>query len=70
MRREFKKTIAENENDVPNIEVAPPISIPGNIFSIAYCNIINLNLRFIVIEDDIKAIEQLPEEGFNTEKTR
>ena len=63
VRREFKKAVAGDEGSVLQNEPGLPTDIPGNVFSLAYNNAINLNLRFIVIDESIEEIEQFPDEN-------
>jgi hypothetical protein len=63
VRREFKKTITQEGNTVLLNEPGEPVEIPGVIFSLAYTNIKNLNLHFLVIDASIEQIQALPEEG-------
>jgi hypothetical protein len=44
-------------------QTGDPVTIPGETFSISYKSIVNLNLRFLVLEEDIEAIEELPDTG-------
>jgi hypothetical protein len=63
VRRELKKSITQEGNTVLLNEPGDPIEIPGVIFSLAYANIKNLNLHFLVIDASIEQIQALPEEG-------
>ena len=60
VRKEFK--VFDDNGRLSN-QTGTPLTIPGETFSIAYKNIINLNLRFLELSDDIATIEQLPESG-------
>jgi hypothetical protein len=62
VRREFKRPSPEEKGISLSNEPGLPMNIPGNIFSLSYDNAINLNLRFIVIENNIDQLEQLPVE--------
>jgi hypothetical protein len=55
VRREFK-VVKDG-----NLETGEPASIPGKTLSIPYKNIINLNLKFLVLSDNIEKIEELSE---------
>lgn len=57
VRRKFK---AENGNDNLS-EPSTALQIPGDILSISYEKIINLNLRFIILDAELEEIEQLPD---------
>jgi hypothetical protein len=59
VRRKLKP--GENMDENATNVGSTALQIPGEIFSIAYRNIINLNLRFIVLEADLSEIEQLPD---------
>ncbi len=61
VRREFK-TPKDGTTVLQNLP-GQPMSIPGHLFSIPYKNCINLNLSFIVLEDEIGDIEQMPVQG-------
>lgn len=55
VRREFK--VMKDGN----IDTGEPASIPGKTFCIPYKNIINLNLKFLILSEELKTIEGLPE---------
>jgi hypothetical protein len=42
---------------------AEPYEIPGDIFSIAYKTILNINMHFIILDNSLDEIENLPDEG-------
>lgn len=46
-KREFKKTVSTVKGPIVLNETSEPKKVKGNTFSIAYTNVINLNLRFI-----------------------
>ena len=58
VRRKLKPGENGNESET---EPTTALQIPGDIFSISYEKIINLNLRFIILEDELDVIEQLPD---------
>lgn len=65
VRREFKVV----KDDI--LKTGEPASIPGETFSIPYNNIINLNLKFLTITDDLESLKDLPDsENLNTEEDK
>lgn len=50
-RRDFKSYSLNDQNHLSN-KPGSPIVIPGDTFSIAYANIINLNIRFLILEEE------------------
>lgn len=62
VRREFKKTeAAAGDAVITRNEPGEPFTIPGNIFSVAYAQIKNLNLQFITLDATEEEIDQLPQ---------
>lgn len=67
VRKEFK--VFDDKGRLTN-QTGIPLTIPGETFSIAYKIIINLNLRFLELSDDIETIEELPEAVLLTEQMK
>lgn len=55
VRREFKVV----KDGI--IKTGEPVPVPGEIFSVDYKYVINLNLKFIILPDDLDTINELPE---------
>lgn len=55
-KREFK---INSDNGL--ITTGSPSEVPGVAFSISYQNVINMNLKFLVLENDISNIQNLQE---------
>jgi hypothetical protein len=58
IRREFKKSKDDADEDGGN-KPGDPVQIPGELFSISYEKVINLNLSFIVIDEKPADVDQL-----------
>lgn len=60
-RRKIKSKVAgTNDPQLPDPESSAPVVIPGQLLSIPYREIRNLNLRFINLELSLEEIEALP----------
>ena len=57
IRREFKKSKDGMDEDGGN-KPGDPIQIPGELFSISYEKVVNLNLSFIVIDEQPPELDQ------------
>lgn len=59
VRRKLKS--GDNGNESVTDTSSTALQIPGNLFSISYEKIINLNLRFIILDDASEESEQVPD---------
>ena len=57
LRREFKKPIEPGNNQISN-QPGEPVQIPGDNFSIKYDRVLNLNVNFILIQEETDEGEQ------------
>lgn len=69
VRREFKISEPSKPAEALSNQAASPFPIPGEIFSLPYKNAINLNLRFIILRDDIGDIQQFSTTTDNVEES-
>ncbi|MDB5023597.1 MAG: hypothetical protein JWP78_1352 [Mucilaginibacter sp.] len=60
LKREFIGT-GKTGQDANEVNTTEPYAIPGDIFSIAYKNILNINIHFISFDNSLEEIEQLPD---------
>jgi len=60
LKRDFSSV---GSRDVPEqgLNNNEPYEIPGDIFSIAYKNILNINIHFIAIDNSLEEIQELPD---------
>lgn len=61
MKRDFIKGSSDEASEQTTSN-AVPYGIPGDLFSIAYKNILNINVHFISIDNELEEILQLPDE--------
>jgi len=61
LKRDFIKSSTQDASE-QTTSTTEPYEIPGDLFSIAYKNILNINVHFISIDNSLEEIQQLPDE--------